>query len=132
MRLLHIGGMGERGSIYQRAGNFIAAGLGTGTPPAPQSSAGQTFSQTNIADGWEITIREVDLTYMLAPPGFEDACADAALWNWYWSHYRHSFPSVVASEEYPICDKKAQWRCGPHGNAGAAAHAQWFQLPPAP
>lgn len=141
-RLVHIGGMGPTGSIFQRVGNIIAAGMGPPGGPAPQGAAGNAFADRRDAargaTAWGITVRELDVSFVIAPQGFENFCVEVSTWVWYWNVWRAHFPAVQYPQfwgrnqwQYPALDSKARWTC-PHGNAAAPPAHAWYVPPPTP
>lgn len=126
-RLLHVGGMGPSGTLFQRVGNFIGAALGRGGV-GPQSSAGLKFGHYRSTEPWPITIRDVEVCYCVVDDPQRAHCADVSAWLWYWNTYRTGFQTLAATGNYPACDDAARWTCS-HGRY--TPHA-WFVPPPSP
>lgn len=127
-RLLHIGGMGPSGSLFQRIGNFVAGAMGAGGP-GPQSSSGLRFGLLRNSGHWPITVRDLEVAYLVVPR--KDAhCIDAFCWHWYWYTYSTlaCFPSLASGWPYPACDRASRLSCS-HGRTG---HHAGFPTPPLP
>lgn len=127
-RLISIGGMGATGTLYGRVCTYIGAGLGHNTDWfswGPPHSGGLKFAwhRADKTHPWNITIKDLDVAFVIAPAGFEDFCAEVEVWNWYWSTFR----TTIVTEWYPACSSAARWSC----SCGHRTHA-WFRQPPAP
>lgn len=128
-RLIDLGGMGSTGTLYNRVGTFIGAALGrlSTTAHGPAHAAGLNFAsyRGRAHAAWSISVRDLDLAIVLAPPGYEHFCAEVSLWSW----YLYTYASAVGTRARPWCCTNVRWTCSHRG--GHAAHS-WFQPPPEP
>ena len=130
IRLIDIGGMGSTGSLYGRVCTFIGAGLGRYqmSGAGPPHSAGLNFShyRSRTQNAWTITVRDLDVAFVIAPVGHEHYCGEVSTWHWYSTVFA---PAAGTTATYPWCCSSAKKRCSHPG--GPAAHA-WYRPPPAP